>query len=254
MGTSSSSEPLNMFLLFLLPAVALAIQNEYIVNGDDVDIANFQYQGSYRTASGSHSCGCVAVGGNWVLTAGHCGGSSSYTAGFGNTNRVSVTPFSIASVTRHPQYNVGSGFTPNDFSVVRATSTVSGNNITPIRIATSSANPGGNGWITGWGRTCGNCGLPATLQGVNIPIISDSECNTRWGSSFNSALMVCVYNGSQGSCNGDSGGPLVRNNVLYGVTSWGVSGCGTNYPSVYAKVGAVSSWICSTTSNGASGC
>ena len=48
----------------------------------------------------------------------------------------------------------------------------------------------------------GSCSLPTTLQGVDpIPIISDSECTSRWGSSFNSALMICVYNGSQGSCN-----------------------------------------------------
>merc|ERR1712044_26977 len=172
MGTSSSSEPLNMFLLFLLPAVALAIQDEFIVNGNDVNIANYKYQGSWRPSSGSHSCGCVAVGGNWVLTAGHCGGSSSYTAGFGNSNRVSATPFSIASVTRHPQYNVGSGFTPNDFSVVRMASSPSGSNISPATLASNANNPGGNGWITGWGRTCGSCSLPSALQGVNLPIIS----------------------------------------------------------------------------------
>ena len=48
----------------------------------------------------------------------------------------------------------------------------------------------------------GSCSLPSALQGVDpMPIISDSECTSRWGSSFNSALMICVYNGSQGSCN-----------------------------------------------------
>ena len=48
----------------------------------------------------------------------------------------------------------------------------------------------------------GSCALPSALQGVDpMPIISDSECTTRWGSSFNSQLMICVYNGSQGSCN-----------------------------------------------------
>ena len=34
------------------------------------------------------------------MTAGHCGGSSAYTAGFGSSTRTSVTPFSISSVTR----------------------------------------------------------------------------------------------------------------------------------------------------------
>merc|ERR1712044_77408 len=239
MGTVSLNST-KMFVLLLLPALATAISSDnFIVNGQNVNIANYPWQGSYRTGTGSHTCGCVFLGGTWTLTAGHCGGSSAYSAGYGSSTRTSVTPFSISSVTRHPSYGVGSGFTPNDFSVVRTTST----------------NPGGNGAITGWGRTCGSCGLPSALQGVDpMPIISDSECTSRWGSSFNSNLMICVYNGSQGSCNGDSGGPLSVGTTIYGVTSWGVSGCGTNYPSVYAKVGAVRSWICSTTSNGAQGC
>merc|ERR1711893_171657 len=255
MGTVNLNSS-KMFVLLLLPALATAISSDnFIVNGQNVNIANYPWQGSYRTGTGSHTCGCVFLGSTWTLTAGHCGGSSAYTAGYGSSTRTSVTPFSISSVTRHPSYGVGSGFTPNDFSVVRTASTPSGSNISPGTIASSSSNPGGNGAITGWGRTCGSCGLPSALQGVDpMPIISDSECTSRWGSSFNSNLMICVYNGSQGSCNGDSGGPLSVGSTIYGVTSWGVSGCGTNYPSVYAKVGAVRSWICSTTSNGAQGC
>merc|ERR1712044_133361 len=236
MGTVSLNST-KMFVLLLLPALATAISSDnFIVNGQNVNIANYPWQGSYRTGTGSHTCGCVFLGGTWTLTAGHCGGSSAYSAGYGSSTRTSVTPFSISSVTRHPSYGVGSGFTPNDFSVVRTASTPSGSNISPGTIASSSSNPGGNGAITGWGRTCGSCGLPSALQGVDpMP-------------------MICVYNGSQGSCNGDSGGPLSQGSTIYGVTSWGVSGCGTNYPSVYAKVGAVRSWICSTTSNGAQGC
>ena len=53
---------------------------------------------------------------------------------------------------------------------------------------------------------------------------------------------------------GDSGGPLTVNSTLYGLTSWGRSGCATSSPSVYAKVGAVRDWICENTSNGAEGC
>lgn len=42
--------------------------------------------------------------------------------------------------------------------------------------------------------------------------------------------------------------------TVYGVTSWGVSGCGTNYPSVYAKVGAFQAWVCGEANNEPTGC
>merc|ERR1711893_200660 len=187
MGTVNLNSS-KMFVLLLLPALATAISSDnFIVNGQNVNIANYPWQGSYRTGTGSHTCGCVFLGGTWTLTVGHCGGSSAYSAGYGSSTRTSVTPYSISSVTRHPSYGVGSGFTPNGFSVVRTSSTPSGSNISPGTIASSSSNPGGNGTITGWGRTCGSCGLPSALQGVDpMPIISDSECTSRWGSSFNS--------------------------------------------------------------------
>ena len=58
-------------------------------------------------------------------------------------------------IFQHPQYDQGLGFTPNDISVVRATSDISGSNIDAGMIAQDTTNPGGMGYITGWGRTCG---------------------------------------------------------------------------------------------------
>ena len=57
-------------------------------------------------------------------------------------------------ILQHPDYDQGLGFTPNDISVVQASSDISGSNISPATIAPNANNPGGNGWITGWGRTC----------------------------------------------------------------------------------------------------
>ena len=56
---------------------------------------------------------------------------------------------------QHPEYDNGLGFTPNDIAVVQASSEISGDNISPGTIAPNADNPGGIGWITGWGRTCG---------------------------------------------------------------------------------------------------
>lgn len=53
---------------------------------------------------------------------------------------------------------------------------------------------------------------------------------------------------------GDSGGPMTVGSTVYGVTSWGVNGCGTNFPSVYAKVGPFQSWVCGESNNEPVGC
>ena len=50
---------------------------------------------------------------------------------------------------------------------------------------------------------------------------------------------------------GDSGGPLVCQvnpdgegpYELVGITSWGLSGCGTDYPSVYVRVSTFREWL-----------
>ena len=66
-----------------------------------------------------------------------------------------IKPIILVVFLQHPDYGQGAGFSPNDISVIEATSTISGNNISPGVMFASASNPGGNGWITGWGRTCG---------------------------------------------------------------------------------------------------
>jgi hypothetical protein len=118
-----------------------------------------------------------------------------------------------------------------------------------------------NCYITGWGRTCGNCALPVALQEGQTPVISDELCRSEHGISFQSANMICVFdpvNQDTGSCNGDSGGPLVCQGSsgqwdLIGATSWGTTGCPTTNPSVYARLSAFRAWICSET-NGQVAC
>ena len=55
---------------------------------------------------------------------------------------------------------------------------------------------------------------------------------------------------------GDSGGPLNGpndDNTIYGLTSWGWSGCPAAAPSAYAKTGAFRDWICANAPD-AEGC
>merc|ERR1712121_171468 len=127
-------------------------QREFIVGGYEADIADHPWQGSYRIF-GSHSCGCVLGSTQWVVTAAHCGGGSAYSVSFGSTDRTKGTVVNIESATAHPSYGVGLGAYPNDISVVKLASPVSGENIEAIAMGRNRLNGGEEAIISGWGKT-----------------------------------------------------------------------------------------------------
>jgi len=248
-----------MKVLILLGLVSYALAKDtFIVNGQAASAGEYPWQGGWLSF-GSFSCGCVVVHQNWILTAGHCvgGAVTQYTAEVGNINRGSGQQLSVSSIVRHPDYNVGSGFTPNDVAVVGAAVPIDGVNIAPAPggLDTGIDRTSHECWISGWGRTCGGCALPVALQEANVPVIDDATCTSMWTTNYNPALHICVYNGQSGSCNGDSGGPLVcRSDAsdtydLIGLTSWGATGCPVTYPSVYARLSAFLAFVCTETNN-----
>jgi trypsin len=93
----------------------------------------------------------------------------------------------------------------------------------------------------GWGSTSPSGETyPERLQEVNLPIISNSTCETAYPGLITGAMLCAGYPyGGKDSCFGDSGGPLmvkVDNQWLHaGVTSWG-NGCAQpGYYGVYAR-------------------
>ena len=59
--------------------------------------------------------------------------------------------------------------------------------------------------------------MPIALQGRAMPIISDSECSSRAGSSFQSSSMVCVFDGQGGACNVSREERLTMASVIAGM-------------------------------------
>ena len=53
---------------------------------------------------------------------------------------------------------------------------------------------------------------------------------------------------------GDSGGPMTQDGTVYGIASWVASGCLSNFPSTYSRVGAFYEWVCDETNNQGNGC
>ena len=102
-----------------------------------------------------------------------------------------------------------------------------------------------------------NGGYPTVLQYVQVPVISNSACQSAYGLDQNgddviTESMICAgYPGEGGkdACGGDSGGPLVCNDggkaILAGVVSWGRFCADPEYPGVYARTTHILDWIIS---------
>uniref|UniRef100_A0A1B6D1R4 Phenoloxidase-activating factor 2 n=1 Tax=Clastoptera arizonana TaxID=38151 RepID=A0A1B6D1R4_9HEMI len=103
--------------------------------------------------------------------------------------------------------------------------------------------------VIGWGSLRESGPQPAVLQEVNIPIWTNSECKTKYGTAAPGGIVehfICAGQATRDSCSGDSGGPLMINDGRWtqvGVVSWGI-GCGKGqYPGVYTRVTHFMPWI-----------
>ncbi|XP_041355504.1 fibrinolytic enzyme, isozyme C-like [Gigantopelta aegis] len=220
----------------MFPAQSLGSPTNYIVGGSAADIADFPYQCSLRY-SGSHTCGCVIITKNKILTAAHCVDGRTQTE-------------------THENYNDGSGTFANDVAVIALSSDLEfTDNIKAANLSlpTDPDYDGDDCILTGWGRTNTGTELPDKLLQVTTTGLSRAECQSAMSGISGVDIQnmhLCVMTAAKdgGSCNGDSGGPMQCRGKVAGVTSWGISSSGTcltTYPSVYARVSHFNSWISS---------
>jgi uncharacterized repeat protein (TIGR01451 family) len=109
--------------------------------------------------------------------------------------------------------------------------------------------------VTGWGDRSGDgVDFPETLHQVQVPIITNSQCESWYDSSWypddwTTVNMLCAAfeEGGKDACQGDSGGPLVipdnQGWKLAGIVSWGMGCAGPYQPGVYTRVSQYIAWI-----------
>ncbi|XP_077581728.1 anionic trypsin-2-like [Stigmatopora nigra] len=235
----------------------IAPRNTRIVGGEDAPEGAWPWQASLQR--GGHSCGASLITDEWLLCAAHCFPFPNENI---NTLRILLGHQSlelenpngevrtIAEIIPHPDFN--SQTLDNDIALIRISSPVTFTDyIRPVCLAApdSDVADGTNVWITGWGTIGSDESLPSpqTLQEVEIPVVSNSEC----AESYNviTSNMICAgrTEGGRDSCQGDSGGPMVGQNgsqwTQVGVVSFG-RGCALpDIPGVYARVSEYQSWI-----------
>ncbi|KAH3822291.1 hypothetical protein DPMN_124065 [Dreissena polymorpha] len=160
------------------------------------------------------------------------------------------------NLLKHPNYNAGSGGYPNDFALLELTSDA---DLSGTNKAIALADAGDNFdrqtcEISGWGHTVTgtnpNKQIPDQLQETDGVVMTHSECTSSWGTNYTGSVYICINNRNTGTCQWWPDGVFPwLDPVLAGVTSWGVSGCGTTYPSVYARVSTYRAWLDTTMGN-----
>ncbi|KAK7495191.1 hypothetical protein BaRGS_00013601, partial [Batillaria attramentaria] len=104
--------------------------------------------------------------------------------------------------------------------------------------------------LTGWGRTTEGPGSVSsnTPLKVNLGVMSNQQCSQFYTRTIGIENVCAGGVQGKGGCNGDSGGPLMCQcgsgpRVQAGIVSFGVRGCLTVYPTVFARVSTYISWI-----------
>lgn len=230
----------------------------YIIRGRDAKVGEFPWQGSLQRRGlqasidtfPGHTCGCALISDTWVITAAHCVGAGPFglyvIMGLHKRGDKSVgepADYIIEDITIHPEWT--GRVETTDAALIKLVDPVKMNKyVQPIELAENSDDfDGKTCTITGWGIvTEGGTSLPITLQAVDVPVMPTEMCQ-RFFYIVNEGHICVGGEGAGGSCNGDSGGPLVCQGKLAGVTSFGIQGCHTAFPSVYTRMGFVRDWI-----------
>ncbi|KAI4458489.1 polyserase-related [Holotrichia oblita] len=250
-------------LFLVLLGVNASSEDNRIIGGDPVDIKDYPYQIAlfYK---GKFNCGGSIVSEHLVVTAAHCvKGYSDISIRVGSSFHSSggkIYEINDNDIIIHEKYVGRDTYWDYDIALLRTTESLFQDGLISKAIVLPSQDQpilaNTSVIASGWGRR-----IPVfksflfgeqecrssdedQLHAVEVAIVDHNQCNKAYNGHL-TCRMICsgVPEGGKNPCFGDSGGPLVANGVLVGVVSWG-RGCAQKcYPTVYANVANLRTWI-----------
>ncbi|XP_042212964.1 trypsin-1-like [Homarus americanus] len=117
---------------------------------------------------------------------------------------------SVERIINHESYD--SSTQDNDIAVLKLATKASLNeNVKPACLPSVSEDyTGFTATVSGWGTLSSGGSQPDVLQEVQVPVVSNSECQQSYGNSISDMLCAGYDAGGKDSCQGDSGGLAVR--------------------------------------------
>ncbi|XP_028643265.1 cathepsin G [Grammomys surdaster] len=237
-------QPLLLLLTFIL------LQGDEagkIIGGREAKPNSYPYMAFLliQSPEGLSACGGFLVREDFVLTAGHCLGSSiNVTLGAHNIQRREKTQqhITVLRAIRHPDYNPQT--IRNDIMLLQLRSRARRSRaVKPVALpqASRKLQPGDVCTVAGWGQVSQGR-RTNVLQEVQLRIQMDQKCSNRF-QFYNSQTQICVGNPRErkSAFRGDSGGPLVCSNVAQGIVSYGSNN--GNPPAVFTKIQSFMPWI-----------
>ncbi|XP_029928524.1 trypsin-1-like isoform X2 [Myripristis murdjan] len=238
-------------VFILLIGAAFATEDDKIVGGYECQRNSQPHQVSLN--SGYHFCGGSLVNEYWIVSAAHCY-KSRIQVRLGEHN-IGITEGSEQFITssrviRHPQYNPYN--IDYDVMLIKLSERAIINEyVQPVPLPNACAPAGTMCLVSGWGNTMSSTADRNKLQCLNIPIISDVDCDNSYPGMITDTMFCAGYlEGGKDSCQGDSGGPVVCNGELQGIVSWGYGCAEKDHPGVYAKVCMFLDWLERTMASG----
>ncbi|XP_023935765.2 trypsin, alkaline A-like [Bicyclus anynana] len=228
-----------------------------IVGGSIVSIDHYPMAAAMLFSRGVtdfvQTCGGSIITSRTILSASHCYRgfpAVRWRARVGSTYAHSGgIVHNTARIYHHPDFE--SFTTDNDVAVLHmAVYFTFTNTVQQGAIAGANYNLADNQvvWAIGWGHTSFMGESSEELRHVQVWTVNQEICRQRYEMVPRRITdnMLCsgwLNVGGRDQCQGDSGGPLFHNNVIVGVSSFGVN-CGTPvFPGVNARVSRLVDWI-----------
>ncbi|CAI5730997.1 unnamed protein product [Hyaloperonospora brassicae] len=221
-------------------------EENHIYGGSDAKIQDYPFIASIRFKEKDRThCGGSLIAPQYVLTAGHCVKKKGGTVvvhlgtarGTGSTDGQET--IEVDQEFQHPLYVEKAHL--YDVGLLKLKKPSKQPTVKMCAADGADNEVGTEATAFGWGKV-ENGSLAATLQQVNVAVISNAECNKMYNNRIVEGMMCAGKGGGKDSCNGDSGGPLVTNDkTLIGFVSWGGK-CGVN-AGVYTRLTSVMGFI-----------